>query len=410
LGKEHVTAQFHRQRLERFLSGRCQRPTTDVRALGLERRFAMKASLRYALLVIAVAAVVTPSTAATATGTFLQLDSQPGDPLGGGTQQTLAPPSATFRAQSNGEDTFVFVNAPSGGWEVQISAPRGSGQLVPGTYTDIARSAFRAWGQPGMDVISSSGGCNTVSGSFTVHEAIYGPYLPGIGYLRVIAFEATFEVHCNSGTPALLGHVRYEDPPDVTPPTISDVSDLTTEAEDSTGTNVYYSYPYATDSIDPNPQLSCDPPYGARFPIGTTTVTCTAIDYSGNVAQKTFTVTVLPPLEYTLTIDRHGSVNAKTGVATVSGTLTCSRPGYVYVSYGEIIQEFANRAVLTGVFFDTTPFDCSPTPSRWTRSATPSNGKFGGGKARVDVLGAAACDLRCFSFTASGEVTLRASK
>ena len=276
----------------------------------------MRYMLWLVLLVVALTAGIVPGTASSATGTFLTLDSQPGDPLGGGMKRTLTSANATFTARSNGEDTFIYVHAPlSGGWEVQISSPRGSGQLVPGTYTNIARSAFRAWGQPGMDVTSPAGGCNTVSGSFTVNEATYGPYLPGIGYLRVIAFEATFEVHCSGAAAALVGHVRYEDPPDLTPPTISPVSDLTTEAEDATGTNVYYSYPYASDSIDPNPTLSCDPPYGARFPIGETTVTCTATDYSGNVAQATFKVNVLPPLEYAVVIDRHGSVNTKTGVA-----------------------------------------------------------------------------------------------
>jgi len=35
----------------------------------------------------------------------------------------------------------------------------------------------------------------------------------------------------------------------------------------------------------------CSPPSGSTFPVGTTTVTCTAIDASGNTAQCTFTVT-----------------------------------------------------------------------------------------------------------------------
>ena len=260
-----------------------------------------------------------------------------------------------------------------------------------------------------MDVISPAGGCNTVSGSFTVVEATYGPYLPGIGYLRVIAFEATFEIYCSGASGALTGQVRYQDSPDLTPPTISPLSDLTTEAEDATGTNVYYSYPYASDSIDPNPTLSCDPAYGARFPIGETTVTCTAADYSGNVAQATFEVTVLPPLEYTVVVDRHGSVDTKTGVATIGGTITCSRSdSYAYVSFGEVAQRFANRAVVTGQFNAYEQFPCSPTPTRWARTVTPLSGKFGGGKAHVSIYGAA-CFMRCFSFTIEKDLTLRAS-
>jgi len=361
-----------------------------------------------AVALLALAAVVAPAGASTATGTFLELDSQPGDPLGGGVQQMLTPPSSTFRAWSNGEDTFVAVNSPSGGWELTISSPRGSGQLVPGTYTNVARSPFRAWGQAGLNAISPAGGCNTISGGFTVHEATYGPYIPGFGYLRVITFEATLELHCEGGAAALLGHVRYEDPPDVTPPTISELSDLTAEAEDATGTNVYYPYPYASDSIDPNPTLSCEPGYGARFPIGDTTVACTATDYSGNVAVETFTVTVIPPLEYTVVVDRHGQVDTKTGVATFGGTITCSRANsYAYVSFGELTQRFGNRAVVTGQFNAYEQFPCSPTPTRWTRTVAPASGKFGGGKANLSIYGAA-CFMRCFYFTIENELALRA--
>lgn len=45
----------------------------------------------------------------------------------------------------------------------------------------------------------------------------------------------------------------------------------------------------ATDNTDPNPVVECTPPSGATFPIGTTTVTCTATDASGNVAEGSFT-------------------------------------------------------------------------------------------------------------------------
>ena len=48
----------------------------------------------------------------------------------------------------------------------------------------------------------------------------------------------------------------------------------------------------ATDAVDPNPTVSCSPPSGSVFPIGDTTVTCTAADASGNVANGSFTVHV----------------------------------------------------------------------------------------------------------------------
>jgi hypothetical protein len=51
----------------------------------------------------------------------------------------------------------------------------------------------------------------------------------------------------------------------------------------------------ALDPEDPAPDLVCTPPSGSRFPRGTTLVTCTATDFSGNAASCEFTVTVGAP-------------------------------------------------------------------------------------------------------------------
>jgi hypothetical protein len=50
----------------------------------------------------------------------------------------------------------------------------------------------------------------------------------------------------------------------------------------------------ATDLCDPSPSVVCVPPSGSYFPRGTTMVTCTAKDASGNQAVGTFPVVVLP--------------------------------------------------------------------------------------------------------------------
>jgi X-Pro dipeptidyl-peptidase len=48
----------------------------------------------------------------------------------------------------------------------------------------------------------------------------------------------------------------------------------------------------ATDNEDPAPTVSCSPASGSAFPVGKTTVTCTATDASNNVSSGTFTVTL----------------------------------------------------------------------------------------------------------------------
>jgi len=48
----------------------------------------------------------------------------------------------------------------------------------------------------------------------------------------------------------------------------------------------------AHDNCDAQPTVICNPPSGSLFPIGTTTVTCTATDAAGNTSACSFTVTV----------------------------------------------------------------------------------------------------------------------
>ncbi|MCX6773381.1 MAG: HYR domain-containing protein, partial [Candidatus Micrarchaeota archaeon] len=48
----------------------------------------------------------------------------------------------------------------------------------------------------------------------------------------------------------------------------------------------------ATDSVDGSEEVTCDPASGSTFPLGTTTVTCTATDRAENTGTSTFKVTV----------------------------------------------------------------------------------------------------------------------
>jgi ELWxxDGT repeat protein len=79
--------------------------------------------------------------------------------------------------------------------------------------------------------------------------------------------------------------------PDTTPPVISVPDGVSVTTGDPAGAAVQYTAT-ATDARDPSPSLSCAPTSGSMFPLGATTVTCTASDVSGNTASATFTVTV----------------------------------------------------------------------------------------------------------------------
>ena len=81
---------------------------------------------------------------------------------------------------------------------------------------------------------------------------------------------------------------------DLTPPTLTVPATITVNATSSAGAAVTYSVT-ATDVIDPSPVVSCAPASGSTFPIGTTTVTCTATAVSGNRSTATFSVVVNQP-------------------------------------------------------------------------------------------------------------------
>jgi len=77
---------------------------------------------------------------------------------------------------------------------------------------------------------------------------------------------------------------------DTTSPTIDTVEDISVVTTESTGTVVEFTTPLATDTVDPAPQVNCEPPSGWGFPVGVTEVMCTATDQSSNAAMSTFTV------------------------------------------------------------------------------------------------------------------------
>lgn len=78
---------------------------------------------------------------------------------------------------------------------------------------------------------------------------------------------------------------------DVTPPVLVVPDTISVEAPTPDGAIVEFVVT-ATDNVDPDPTVVCDPTSGSLFPIGDTTVTCTATDASGNSSSDTFLVTV----------------------------------------------------------------------------------------------------------------------
>jgi hypothetical protein len=82
---------------------------------------------------------------------------------------------------------------------------------------------------------------------------------------------------------------------DMVKPTIVCPRDVVVDLDCNSSTTcarVSFDLPKVTDDCDPNPKVTCNYQSGHCFPIGTTEVTCTAVDNFGNQATCSFKVTV----------------------------------------------------------------------------------------------------------------------
>jgi YVTN family beta-propeller protein len=87
-------------------------------------------------------------------------------------------------------------------------------------------------------------------------------------------------------------------PPNTTPPSITVPNSIAAEATSHSGAAIIYPPATATDNVDGTITPVCNPPPGSQFPIGDSTVTCTATDRSGYTAKARFTIKIqdtIPP-------------------------------------------------------------------------------------------------------------------
>ena len=111
---------------------------------------------------------------------------------------------------------------------------------------------------------------------------------------------------------------------DKTDPVLSLPANIVVEATGASGAVVNYSAS-ANDNLDPAPSFGCSPSSGATFPIGVTTVSCTATDQADNSSAGSFTVTVQDTTAPTLSLPADMTVEATSAAgATVNFTATAN--------------------------------------------------------------------------------------
>jgi hypothetical protein len=135
--------------------------------------------------------------------------------------------------------------------------------------------AIATWTVNSVDVVDGSDSVDCVPPS--------GSLFPlGISSVTCIAVDS----YGNKGTNSFSVTVR-----DTTAPVISVPADITKESTSSSGATIAFETS-ASDVVDVSDPVVCQPPSGATFTLGDTTVTCSSVDRHGNGAVSAFKVTV----------------------------------------------------------------------------------------------------------------------
>jgi hypothetical protein len=112
-----------------------------------------------------------------------------------------------------------------------------------------------------------------------------------------------------------------------------------------------------------------------------------------------------PPPTAEITVDPTGTVDARTGVAHLTGTFTCTDADFIEV-FGDVTQSVGRFAVRG--FFDV--FEegvCDGTLHTWSADVFPENGKFAGGKAMTVAFAFACGEFECAEGFTEQTVRLR---
>jgi hypothetical protein len=137
--------------------------------------------------------------------TSITLESDAGDYIGGGHDETYLPSNSIITVSGNWRRVSGGINSTEGDWwSFDFEAPDDD-VLAPGTTFDATRFPFNGTGA-GMDFTGNGRGCNEITGTFTVND-----FSPGVeSTVRYLSLD--FEQHCEGLTPALHGEIRYRMP------------------------------------------------------------------------------------------------------------------------------------------------------------------------------------------------------
>ncbi len=115
-----------------------------------------------------------------------------------------------------------------------------------------------------------------------------------------------------------------------------------------------------------------------------------------------------PPPSIDISVNKYGTVNSRTGIATLSGTYSCTNGDFIDV-FGDVRQA-VGRFSIQGYFEFFDFGTCDGTTYAWTALVYPSNGKFAGGKAATVTFGFACGVFECRDSYVEQTVQLRGGR
>lgn len=101
------------------------------------------------------------------------------------------------------EGSSTRIQGVVDGWHLSIEPADGDVLAEGRTYTGATRTPFHAPGESGLELYGHGRGCNTLTGSFTLHELSFD--LGG----QLESLVLTFTQHCEGGTPAAYGSIAW---------------------------------------------------------------------------------------------------------------------------------------------------------------------------------------------------------
>jgi hypothetical protein len=276
-----------------------------------------RATTRAALGVLATGtlALAAPAAAHAATitgaGTSVTFSGTGGDFITQDQAWSYDPSNSAITATASADDNSVAVNISGDTtWTLDFAAPQGQALTAGTTYDNAARYPFQTSTEPGLSLFGDGRGCNTVTGSFTVNKAVFGPH----GWIQ--SFDATFVQQCEGSTTSeATGEVDIENGPapaelavTVTPAATSSVDKISGQAT-------------ITGTVTCNENATV----GLSGALNETLTRSTLATGNWSVSGIACSTT---PTAWTATVNPTGNVPFANGEAQVSGTYSSTDPVY----------------------------------------------------------------------------------